>query len=131
MWYPSRHATLAAIGLILATVQAIEGVSYLSDAEYLSVLLFMAAFFGGLAGLKMWCDNCFGSRFALAMVAASVIVGHVLSLTAGLPGSTLRTWTGAHGAIGFISLAAALIILVMMLPHSFRSTTGTGSESPV
>lgn len=131
MRYLSRTRGLALTALILATVQTIEAVRYLGEAQYLSVLLFMAAFFAALASLKIWRDNCFGSRFTLAIIAAFVVVGHTLSLTAGLPGSMMNTRTGGHGTFGFISVAMAIVILGMLLPHFFRNYGETRSRSSI
>ncbi|MHA7173083.1 hypothetical protein [Arthrobacter monumenti] len=120
---------MASAALALAAVQAIEGVRYLDDAQYLSVLLFMASFLGVLASLKMWRGNSFGSRFTLAVIAVAAIVGHTLSLIVGLPGSTMDPWTSGQGLFDVVALATAIVILVVLLPHFFPNRTEPGSRT--
>ena len=127
----SRPRVLAVTAFVLAGVQTVEGFKYLGDAQYLSVLLFLASFFGALASVKLWRDNCFESRFTLAMIALSTVAGHLLSLTAGLPGSALEAWSGVNAALGFTSLTAALLILLMLLPRFFSNYTKMDSRPPV
>lgn len=131
MTHLSRPRVLAVIALVLAAVQTVEGVKYLGDAQYLSVLLFLAAFFGALASVKMWRDNCFESRFGLGMIALSTVVGHGLSFSAGLPGSSVDAWSGGHAVLGSVSLAAATAVLVLLLPRFFQDATKTGCRPPV
>lgn len=126
----TRIYALAGIGLALAAAQAVEGFMYLGDARYLSLLLFMAAVVGVLACLKMTRDNCFESRFGLAVIAMSTVVGHALSRAAGLPGSAADPWSGSHGVLSVISLAVALVMLLLLLPRFF-SSYGGGSRPPV
>lgn len=131
MQHLSRPRVLALTALILAAVQAVTGVQYLRDAPYLSLLLFLASFFGVLASAKLWRDNCFESRFGLAMIAASTVIGHVLSLTLGVPGSALEPWSGIDGVLSGISLAVAALVLAMLLPRFFSNYTPAGGGAPV
>lgn len=131
MLLPSRPRVLALTAFVLAAIQVVEGVKYFADVQYLSVLLILAAFFGVLASVKLWRDNCFESRFALAMIALCTVAGHGLSLSAGLPGSDLQAWTGANAVLGFISLAAALLILLMLLPRFFSDHSKVSGGPPV
>ncbi|WP_309124544.1 hypothetical protein [Arthrobacter sp.] len=126
-----RPRVLALTSLTLAAVQAVTGAQYLSDAPYLSLLLFLASFFGILGSAKLWRDNCFESRFGLAMIAGSTVVGHALSLTLGLPGSALNPWSGVSAILSAISLAVALLVLAMLLPRFFSNYAQAGSEAPV
>lgn len=127
----SRPRVLASTSLTLAVVQAAAGVQYLGDAPYLSLLLFLASFFGLLASAKLWRDNCFESRFGLAMIAASTVVGHVLSLTIGLPGSAFEPWAGIDAVLSAMSLGIALLVLAMLLPRFFSNYTPAGGGAPV
>ncbi|MBE0009766.1 MULTISPECIES: hypothetical protein [unclassified Arthrobacter] len=122
-----RAPVVTAIALLLGTAQAIAGVLYLGDAPYLSVLLFLAALFCVLGSAKLWRDNCFESRFGLAIVAVSSIAGHILSLTVGLPGSQFQPWSGLNAILSIVSLALAVLLLGLLLPHLF---SGGDSQPP-
>lgn len=122
-----RPPVVTAIALLLGTAQAIAGVLYLQDAPYLSLLLFLAALLCVLGSAKLWRDNCFESRFGLAIVAVSTIAGHVLSLTVGLPGSQLQPWSGLNAILSVASLALAVVLLCLLLPHLF---SGGAPDSP-
>jgi predicted small integral membrane protein len=127
MTHLGRRRVLASTAVVLATAQSIEGARYLADTRYLSVLLFLAAFLGLLAGVQVWRGAGFESRFTLGMLALSAVVGHTISLTVGLPGSTMNAWSGGHGAIGLISVVAAVAVLLMLLPRFTRNTPERGT----
>lgn len=131
MQHLSRPRMLALTALTMASVQAVTGGHYLPDAPYLSLLLFLASFFGVLASAKLWRDNCFESRFGLAMIAVSTVVGHILSLTLGLPGSALEPWVGVNAVLGATSFAAALLVLCMLLPRFFSNYSQAAGGAPV
>ena len=53
-----------------------------------SIVLLTAVAVGGVLGAgKMWAHNCFESHAAISFVTTIVLLGTVLSLTLGLPGS--------------------------------------------
>lgn len=127
---PFRVPLVAATALLLGAAQGIAGVLYLDDAPYLAVLLFLAALLCVLGSAKLKRDNCFESRFVLSTVAASTVAGHILSLTLGLPGSQLHTWSGPNTVLSVASVALALALLVFVLPHLFTDCGPTTKEDP-
>lgn len=122
-----RAPVVTVVALLLGAAQAIAGALYLQDVPYLSLLLFLAALFCVLGSAKLWRDNCFESRFGLAIVAVSTIAGHILSLTIGLPGSQLQPWSGLNAILSIASLALAVLLLFLLLPHLF---SGDAPEPP-
>lgn len=121
---------VAVTALLLGAAQTIAGVLYLDDAPYLAVLLFLAAFLCVLGSAKLKRDNCFESRFVLSTVAASTVAGHILSLTLGLPGSQMDTWSGPNTVLSVASVAVALLLLVFVLPHLFTECDPAMKEDP-
>ncbi len=107
-------------GFVLAGVHGSQGALHLADAHYLSLLFFLASLLCLLATVKMVRDNCFESRFGLVTIALTTLVGHTLSLTAGLPGSAASAWAGGHLVLGAISVLASVALLALLLPHLFQ-----------
>lgn len=127
----SRRAVLAPAGLALAVIQCIEGLRYLGDTQYLSLLLLLSAGFGALASVKLYRDYCFECRFSLALISLSTVAGHALSSMFGLPGSAADPWAGTHAVLGALSLVLAVLILVLLLPRLFLYRSATEIGPPV
>lgn len=93
-----------------------------------SVLLVTAVAVGGvLAATKMWAHNCFESHVAVSLVAGTVLLGTLLSLTLGLPGDN-RSELGAFQVLLVLLPAGALALQSVELHH--RRRDGAHSRTP-
>jgi hypothetical protein len=77
----------------------------------------------GTAG-RMWTANCFESRLAAVVLAALTVVGQVLTMTLGEPGTGAGTWHPAGLAVVALGVAVPFLVLV-------DARLGTRSRTPV
>ncbi|WP_323960552.1 hypothetical protein GC088_03460 [Arthrobacter sp. JZ12] len=128
---PLRGIVITTAGLGLALIQAIEGLRFLRDTQYLSLLLLVFGILAAAASLKLWRNYCFGCRIVLALISVATVIGHLLSLTVGLPGTVADAWMGSNAVLGVISVALGLLIMVLLLPRFFHPRPDTNARPPV
>jgi hypothetical protein len=112
--YDRRRSGLSrvAAGVLaaMAGVTELGVVSGPSAAGYARVLVACVVVGGVATAVKLWWHNCFESRLAAVLLAVMTVVGQVLAVTLGGPGSDSAHWHAA--ALAVVLLGGAVPVLV-------------------
>jgi hypothetical protein len=94
----------------MAVVMEVGVVSGPSAAGYARVLVACVLVAGAVTAVKLWWHNCFESRLAAVLLAVMTVVGQVLAVTLGGPGSDSAHWQAT--ALAAVLLGGAVPVLV-------------------
>lgn len=109
----SRLAALTTGALGAAAAAALGG----ADGPGYAVVLALASLVaGGVAAVKMWCDNCFESRLVAVTVATVALLGQLLTGVVGGPVTGVPHW----GAVPGLVLVTALGVLATLAADTVR-----------
>jgi hypothetical protein len=107
----SRTARTTSVLLVAMVGSAAAGLAG-GSAGYARVLVTCLAVLGVGAALRMWWCNCFESRLGAVVLAATAVVGQVLSVTLGRPGAASASWHPAGLAVVLLGLAVLALVTV-------------------
>lgn len=86
------------------------------------LLVTIVAVGGALAAARVWARNSFESHVGVSLVAGTLVLGTLLSLTLGLPGDRRSPFGLLQGLFLVLPIAALVLQWIALRQHQRRST---------